>query len=104
MDHLRGAHEVAVDEQGSHVDAEAGQKSQGVHVRQGLLLARGDQDDDGEEDGVGDVDAVEGLTPVGGDDPVKAVAVGHPLDEFAGGHERGVHRHDQGKAGQGRDR
>ena len=67
-------------------------------------LPGGDQDDDGEEDGVGDMDAVEGLAPVGGDEPVEAVAVGHPLDEFAGGHKRGVHRHDQGEAGQGRHR
>ncbi len=67
-------------------------------------LPGGDQDDDGEEDGVGQVDAVEGLAPVGGDEPVEAVAVGHPFDEFAGGHKGGVHRHDQGEAGQGRHR
>ncbi len=49
-----------------------------------------------------EVDAVEGLALIGGDEPVEAVAVGHPLHQFAGGHKRGIHRHGQGEAGQGR--
>ncbi len=30
--------------------------------------------------------------------------MGHPFQQFAGGHEGGVHRHHQGEAGQGRHR
>ncbi len=56
------------------------------------------------KDGAGQVNAVQGMAPVGDDDPLEAVAVGHPFQQFAGGDEGGVHRHHQGKAGQGRHR
>ena len=102
VDNLLGALEIPVNDQGPHVDAEAGQKAHGVHVGQDLLAAGGDENDGGKKGRVDHVDAVEGMAAVGGDEPEKAVAVGHPLDEFAGGHKRGVDGHDQGETGQGR--
>ena len=48
------------------------------------------------------MNAEQRLSAIGGGEPVKAVAVGYPLHELAGGHKRGVDRHGQGEAGQGR--
>ena len=50
---------------------------------------------------VAKMNAVQRLAAVGGNEPVKAVAVGHPLQQLAGGHKGGIHRHHQGETGQG---
>ena len=47
------------------------------------------------------MDPVEGLAPVGGDEPLEPVTLGHPLQEFARGHKGGVDRHAQGEKGHG---
>ena len=73
-----------------------------VHVGQFFLAAHGEGNNDGEENGAGYMDAVEGMAPVDGDEPMKTIAVGHPFQQFAGSHKRGIHCHGQGEAGQGR--
>ena len=49
------------------------------------------------------MDPIEGVPAAGGNDPLKPIAMGHPLDQLAGSHERGVHGHEQGDACQYRD-
>jgi len=95
--------EVSVKDERSHVNAEAGNQAQGIHVSQNPLTALGDEDDAREENGVHDMNTVQGLAAIRGNDPVETVPVSCPLHEFAGSNEGSIHRHGQGKARQSCD-
>jgi hypothetical protein len=93
--HLLCSHEITINQEGGHIDAETGDQTQGVHIGEDHLASLGDKDDDGEKRSVEEMDAVMGLSAIGGDEPVKTIPLCHPFDQLTGGYKGSIDGHDQ---------
>ena len=69
MHNLLCAPEITVNEERSHINTEAGDQAQGIHIGEDPLFTFGNENDGREKKGIQEMDAVEGMPSVSGYEP-----------------------------------